>query len=573
MKIIIKTFFLIKTLLGKSERIKAIGVALLLVVNSILELAGLSSIFPLFVLLLEDNVVEKYSWANWIYLNFNLASEHQLIIVIAVSIFLIFLIKNLISLIISKIQSEFSYLLFKNLALRLHKHVYSLGLLYFTSENSNYITRNIRVATERFSKQMFLGMIGLFNELLVLSFILIGLLIYNFKILIILLITIVPIFLIFLRWIRRKSLELSSLTDITEPLIYKNISESVFGYIDVTVSGSYSLFKNKIKKNLADLAKIGVKTHIHGLYPTKLIETTIILALAIMLSLGVYFLESKAALVELLGLFVLAGYRIIPSINRISLALNDLNRNTWVFELLEPLAEKKEVEYEVNSIPLIFENEIKLESIYFKYERETPYVIEDFSLSIKKGEVIGIVGPSGSGKTTLMNILLGFLKPNQGNYFIDNVEICKSNLASFYKKVGYVQQQVFLIDATLAENIAFGLHASEIDSDKLNKVLIQSSLMEMTNNLTNGTKTMIGENGVKFSGGQRQRIGIARALYFGAEILFFDEATSSLDEETEHQITESINKLSDGKLTIIIIAHRKSTLENCDRIIQIKPNY
>lgn len=573
MKIIIKTFFLIKTLLGKSERIKALGVALLLVVNSILELAGLSSIFPLFVLLLEDNVVEKYSWANWIYLNFNLASEHQLIIVIAVSIFLIFLIKNLMSLLISKIQSEFSYFLFKNLALRLHKHVYSLGLLYFTSENSNYITRNIRVATAHFSKQMFLGMIGLFNELLVLSFILIGLLIYNFKILIILLITIVPIFLIFLRWIRRKSLELSSLTDITEPLIYKNISESVFGYIDVTVSGSYSLFKNKIKKNLADLAKIGVKTHIHGLYPTKLIETTIILALAIMLSLGVYFLESKAALVELLGLFVLAGYRIIPSINRISLALNDLNRNTWVFELLEPLAEKKEVEYEVNSIPLIFENEIKLESIYFKYERELPYVIEDFSLSIKKGEVIGIVGPSGSGKTTLMNILLGFLKPNQGNYFIDNVEICKSNLASFYKKVGYVQQQVFLIDATLAENIAFGLHASEIDSDKLKKVLIQSSLMEMTNNLTNGTKTMIGENGVKLSGGQRQRIGIARALYFGAEILFFDEATSSLDDETEHQITESINKLSDGKLTIIIIAHRKSTLENCDRIIQIESNY
>lgn len=573
MKIIIKTFFLIKTLLGKSERIKAIGVALLLVVNSILELAGLSSILPLFVLLLEDNVVEKYSWANWIYLNLNLASERQLIIVIAVSIFLIFLIKNLISLMISKIQSEFSYSLFKNLALRLHKHVYSQGLLYFTSENSNYITRNIRVATAHFSKQMFLGMIGLFNELFVLSFILIGLLIYNFKILIILLITIVPIFLIFLRWIRRKSLELSSLTNITEPLIYKNISESVFGYIDVTVSGSYSLFKNKIKENLADLAKIGVKAHIHGLYPTKLIETTIILALAIMLSLGVYFLESKAALVELLGLFVLAGYRIIPSINRISLALNDLNRNTWVFEILEPLAEKKEVENEVNSIPLIFENEIKLESIYFKYERELPYVIEDFSLSIKKGEVIGIVGPSGSGKTTLMNILLGFLKPNQGNYFIDNVEICKSNLASFYKKVGYVQQQVFLIDATLAENIAFGLHASEIDSDKLKKVLIQSSLMEMTNNLTNGTKTMIGENGVKLSGGQRQRIGIARALYFGAEILFFDEATSSLDDETEHQITESINKLSDGKLTIIIIAHRKSTLENCDRIIQIESNY
>ena len=169
-----------------------------------------------------------------------------------------------------------------------------------------------------------------------------------------------------------------------------------------------------------------------------------------------------------------------------------------------------------------------------------------------------------------MNILLGFLKPTNGTYKIDQIELTKDYYPALYKKVGYVQQQVYLIDATLAENIALGSKRSEINHQKIEKVLKQTRLWDMVLNLPDKTNTMIGENGAKFSGGQRQRIGIARALYFDAEILFLDEATSALDNQTEREISEAITELSDGKLTLIIIAHRLSTLEGCDRIIEIK---
>ena len=568
MKIIFETIRFIRLILPKQYKLRAIGIGILLFINSGLELLGLGALYPVFAVLLVDSVVEKYGWAKWIYNSFGMTDERQLIVVLAVALFIIFIIKNLLSLWITKIQSIFSLSLYKEFTLKLHEIYYKRGYSFFKTTNSNIIMRDIKIATERFSQSHVLGLLNFANEIVVLLAIVISIAIYDIKIFVLLALTVIPPFFFFYRWVGRQSIILSTIRNRIEPIIGKNIFQSIHGYVDIIISGSEKVFRKRIEENVEELVNVNVKTNIYNLAPTRVIETFLMFAIAIMIAYGIYYLPSKADLIKLLGLFAIAGYRILPSINRMMIAINGINQNYWVFKILTPLISEKinkiEIEKEIS-----FKNHLKLKHINFAYSENSNNIVTDYSLTIKKGEVIGLIGPSGAGKTTIMNILLGFLIPQKGTYEIDEVILNKENLKAFYKKVGYVQQQVYLVDGTISENVAFGCANHEIDIEKLEKVLDQASLTEFLESLPDGIHTMIGENGAKLSGGQRQRIGIARALYFNAEILFFDEATSSLDLQTEKDITESINNLADGKLTMIIIAHQLSTLKSCDRIEKI----
>lgn len=569
MKILLETICFILRILPKKYHLRLAGVAVLLLVNSLLELLGLGAIIPVFSVLLEDNVVEKYAWAEWIYQTFNLTDERQLIVALAIGLFFIIVIKNILSLWILKINSTFSLSLYKYFALRLHKLYYRSGFSFFKTTNSNLVVRNIRTATNQFSNLQVLGSLNLLNEIIVLIFIVVSIAIYNLQILAILFVTVIPPFFLFYRWVSIRSIELGNIKNKIDPIIGKNMFQSIFGYVDVVITGSEKAFRKRIKKNLDELVEVDIKTNIYNLAPTRIIETSLMLAIAVIVSFGIYYLPSKTELLKLLGLFAVAGYRIMPSVNRMMIALNGLNHSRWVFDILDPLQEEGLEEKKIKQVNLDFKQQLKLENICFSYSGNEDKIFENYNLTVRKGEVIGLVGPSGAGKTTLMNILLGFLKPTSGSYKVDETPLVEKHMKSFYQKIGYVQQQVYLIDGTLAENIAFGCKNEAVDLQKIEEVLKKASLWEMVNKLPEGINELIGENGTKLSGGQRQRVGIARALYFDAEILFLDEATSSLDSETEKEITDSIHNLSDGELTIIIIAHRLSTLENCTRVIEV----
>jgi ABC-type multidrug transport system fused ATPase/permease subunit len=188
-------------------------------------------------------------------------------------------------------------------------------------------------------------------------------------------------------------------------------------------------------------------------------------------------------------------------------------------------------------------------------------------MKVKKGEKIGIVGASGSGKTTLMNVLLRFYEEQEGQITVDGVPINAANTRSWRNMMGYVKQDIFLIDGTIRDNITFG--DENKDDARLMQAIRLASLDTLIKSLPQGVETMIGERGSRLSGGQRQRISIARSLYRNAEILIFDEATSALDNQTEQEVSESIDSLSDADKTIFIIAHRITTLKNCDRIYEL----
>ncbi|WP_178983471.1 ABC transporter ATP-binding protein [Winogradskyella helgolandensis] len=570
MKIVIRTIKFVLEVLPSKDKRKLIGVGALLFLNSLLELLGLGALLPVFSVLLEENVIESNSFLKWIYNIFHLSNENQLIVILAIFLLMVIVFKNIISLLIVRYNSSFALGLSKKFALRLHEIYYKKGFSFFKTTNSNVVVRNLRTATNQFSSLQILGLLNLFNEIVVLFFIVLFIAIYNFKILLLLLLTVVPPFLLFYNWVRKKSIELGNVSNTLSPIVGKNMFQSIFGFVDVKIMGAEQDFRDKIKDNLDKLVDVDIKTTIYNLAPTRVIETSLMLAITILISFGIYMLPSKIELLKLLGLFAVAGYRIMPSINRMMIAINGLNRSHWIFEVLEPLKHVTKVFAPVEQEDIEFNSSLKLENISFTYPNTVKPIFQNFDLTIKKGEVIGLIGPSGAGKTTLMNILLGFLTPTQGKYFVDDTVLEEKHEVAFYNKLGYVQQQVYLIDGTIAENIAFGCRHEEVNKKKLLDVLDKANLLEMVDNLPDGVEEIIGENGTKLSGGQRQRIGIARALYFDSEILFLDEATSALDTKTERDITESIKSLADGNLTIIIIAHRMSTLDNCNRIIKIE---
>jgi len=259
----------------------------------------------------------------------------------------------------------------------------------------------------------------------------------------------------------------------------------------------------------------------------------------------------------------------MPSLNRIMTGLMYLETNQVSVQNLYKHADSEQVSYnEEDQVAIDFNNELLIQNVSFQFPGTETKVLDNINIQITKGETVGIIGPSGSGKTTLLNIILRFYNEKSGQLLVDNTPLNDKNIISWRNKLGYVKQDIFLLDGSIAENIALG--DDDIDEARMESAIKQASLLEFVNEQENGWNTTIGEKGSKLSGGQRQRIGIARALYRDAEILVFDEATSALDNKTEQEVSESISNLSKTKKTIFIVAHRITTLKNCNRIYEIK---
>ena len=204
----------------------------------------------------------------------------------------------------------------------------------------------------------------------------------------------------------------------------------------------------------------------------------------------------------------------------------------------------------------------------FRYDKDMPWVLRNINLKLTKGSRIGFIGTTGSGKSTLVDIIMGLLSQTEGSLIIDKQYITHKNRAMWRSHIAHVPQNIYLSDATIEENIAFGVHKDKIDRQQVKKAAKQAQISVVIEGWQKGYETLVGERGVRLSGGQRQRIGIARALYKQADVLIFDEATNALDNKTEQEVIEAIESLSD-KLTIIMIAHRVSTLKRCKKIVEI----
>ena len=275
--------------------------------------------------------------------------------------------------------------------------------------------------------------------------------------------------------------------------------------------------------------------------------------------------------IPLLGAMGLGAQRLLPSLQLIYSSWSSFRINLPALVSVLDYMDQPVDDADLTPVkaPIPFKSEIQFQKISFRYGPNLPWVLHDLSLTIRRGERIGIVGETGSGKSTLVDLLMGLLEPTIGELQVDGEPVRDERLRPWRRSIAHVPQSIFLADASIAENIALGVNKAEIDEGRLKQASEQAMITGLISSLANGYDTGVGERGVKLSGGQRQRIGIARALYKQAPILVFDEATSALDKSTEKEVMDAIDALS-KELTIIIIAHRLSTLERCDRIVRVQ---
>jgi ABC-type multidrug transport system fused ATPase/permease subunit len=301
--------------------------------------------------------------------------------------------------------------------------------------------------------------------------------------------------------------------------------------------------------------------------PRLAIESVAVTALAIVVVLISLGSESQT-LIPTLALFAAAAFRVMPSLNRIIVMSSVVSFGKSVIDnLAKELLLEEENFKDGRTKQITFMNEIKINEVDFSYNETSQLVLKDINISISKGEMVGFIGGSGSGKTTLIDIILGLLNPTKGNILIDGIDI-KKNIRNWQSSIGYVPQDIYLTDNTLKNNIAIGVDDNDICLDSIVQSYKDARLEEFIDSLEDGVNTIVGERGSRISGGQKQRIGIARALYNRPSILVLDESTSALDPETEKGILKTINALK-GKMTILMITHRESTLSHCDRVFRV----
>ncbi|NQY67649.1 MAG: ABC transporter ATP-binding protein [Flavobacteriales bacterium] len=561
------------TILNKEFKEKAKRVFLLTVANGFVEVVGLALIFPLISMANDNSLIHTNKFLSYAYKSLHFKSEDNFLLSLIGFTMLVFTLKNLIGVFINYVQTNFSNTLSAALTKQQFEKYLDRSFHYFKNTNSNIITRDIANVPQAFSFDIMLPLISITSEFVIIFLIAVGIVSYDLTVFMIVLLVFIPILAWFYNIVKNRLASYGKERNEVSPVTYKSIFEAIHGYIDVKLTNREDYFVSRSKKSLKRYFDLLTKVYVVESFPIRIIEIASIGFISFLFAYFIMTNGDRKVLGEFLILFAVAAYRIMPSTNRIMAAILRLKNASYVLDILQeqdPFSTDESTHSENDNTNLIFEEEITLEGICFKYPEKEESVLNNFNLTIKKEQSIGLIGPSGSGKTTLVNIILRLIDNHKGVFKVDGKALNKRTLRSWRNMTGYVQQDSYLLDATLAENIAFGFSLEEINMNKLEKCIKQARLASLINELPNGINTNVGEFGGRISGGQKQRIAIARALYKEPQILILDEATSSLDSEVEAEILDTIQNLSDSGITIISIAHRISSLKFCDEIYELE---
>jgi ATP-binding cassette subfamily B protein len=369
----------------------------------------------------------------------------------------------------------------------------------------------------------------------------------------------------------RRRLKLNSLLISRETTqVIKSLQEGLAGIRDVLIDGSQEIYCLNFQKADLTLRKAQASTQFISNSPKFVMET---MGLILISCIAYYLSQGRNGLlgvIPLLGVLALGAQRILPVLQQIYTSWTTIQGSRHllgdVIKLLEqPLPNSDHLN---KSTPISFNRSIDFDDVSFRYGEGLPDIIKNVSLKIPKGSKVGFIGETGSGKSTLIDICMGLLQPSSGIITVDGICIGENNSRNWHSRIAHVPQSIYLSDGTVAENIAFGIPKSKIDIERVRRACLQAQLADAIESWQDGYDTLVGERGIRLSGGQRQRIGIARALYKNADVIIFDEATSALDTQTEYMLMDAINSLSQN-LTIIMIAHRVSTLKGCDLIFKV----
>jgi ATP-binding cassette, subfamily B, bacterial PglK len=550
---------------------------------SVLEVFGTGIIGPFIAIATNPNLIKSNSWLDIIYTKFNFNSQQEFLLAFGFIVIIAFYVKAFLSFHAQKAVFRFGYKLKGDLSCKLMRAYLSAPYSFHLNVNSSTLIQDITATTDNVCVGVVMGLLTSTSNLLI-TISLMALLVKTNAMALILILMMLIIMFVLLKLLKQPLARWSKEGWEASGEMIRILNHGLGGLKETRIIGCESYFDMQMQQQASKFARNLTLAQGYGNLPRYAIEAFMLMFLVGFVLLFVMLNQGDQNLSGVLGVFGLASIRLLPASGNLVSSLNMVRSNSFAvdklfFDLknlekensissLDSNSELDQLLSSPNSEQMSFKERIVLEKLTFQYPNTTRKALDEISLTINKGQSIGIIGKSGSGKTTLVDTLLGLFDPQSGDIKIDGISVY-NNLRAWQNILGYVPQTIFLTDDTLERNIAFGVPDHLIDRTKLHQAIELSQLKEVVEQLPNGIQTLVGERGVLLSGGQRQRVGIARVLYHQREVLVFDEATAALDSETENLVTEATKALS-GSKTIIIIAHRLSTIEHCDRIYQIE---
>lgn len=539
--------------------------------SAAVDLLGIAALVSVLLVVLDENIVTNNPLVGKIYGALGFTSESSFVVAVCVTVVALIALKGVLGVALSQVRARYMLLLYADLSKRMYDNYLSRGLLFVRSHHTTTLVNNVNAVCHRFASGVVSSLLGILTEVIIVVTLLVLLSLYNPMIVALALAVFVPIALLYSRIIRRRMVENGKEENRLQVGQNKTMYEALRGYADIEIAGAKPTITKRFAKGIDSLRYYSLRAIRMRAASSYVVEFSLVLGVVAVIILGIAMGHSVGTLKLFLGVFAVAAYRIVPSISRIVGGWTEYKRNSYVVDLLT-----EELSGEVEPTPqtsekLPFNQSVELSRVSFGYTPEER-VLDGYSLTIRKGERVGIQGTSGKGKTTLFNLFAGLFVPAEGELRVDGKAVdTPLKRRMWQNNVAYVSQDLFIPDQTIAENIALGVEREDIDPERLARAIEAARLGEFVASLPEGVDTITGEAGCRLSGGQRQRIGIARALYKEASVLMFDEATSSLDEKTEREVVEAVAGLSESNrdLTILFISHNARTLGFCDRIIEL----
>lgn len=567
-----------KVLLDARQKRQMAGIVVMMLIGGILETLGIAMIVPVMTVVIDPKAVSESRALSFIYDTFHLTDTSQLAAVIMVALIGVFVIKNIFLYIMMKVQLNFVFTNQFATSRRMMIGFIMRPYEYYLGADTTVIERSITSDVNNMYG-LILTSLQLISEVIVFACLVGVLLVQDMGMTLFIAFLLIIVLLITKFLIKPVMIQAGKDNQDYYSGLYKWIEETIMGIKEIKIDRRENFFVNGYADCGSGYVNAVQKYNLYNSAPRLLIETVSICG---MIGYMLIVMKSGMSITRLLPqmtVLAAAAARLLPSANRINNYLTsiayfepffmnvsdnlqeDIHDGSLTYD---PEAYRKK--QNVSKLPV--KKDIRLTDIDYRYPGTETYILKGACMEIPVGSSVGIVGTTGSGKTTIVDVMLGLLTIERGSILADGVEV-REHYQEWLANIGYIPQTIFLRDTTIRNNVAFGVPVEDIDEDKLWKAITEAQLADFIHSLPDGLDTKVGERGIRLSGGQRQRIGIARALYEDPEVLVMDEATSALDMETESAVMESINHLH-GKKTLIIIAHRLQTIENCDIIYRIE---
>lgn len=543
---------------------------------AVLETIGVSIIVPLVNVLLqpakllENELVQKLAGV------FRIQTETELVVAVVVGVVIIYVLKNLYFIFFCWLKLKYACKVQRECSVYMMKSYMQRGYSFFLKKNVNELMQGVSGDVTSLY-QIVLGLLQIVTQVLIALFICIYMCYADWQIAMGIIAATVVCLLIILAFFRKRMFQAGVKARTHTIKANQALLQAFHGIKEVLVMRKQKYFIKEFEENTNKRQSAVIIQSVGAEIPAYIIEGICISGIMIILCVRILNIPNPENFVAVLASFAVGAFRVLPALGKISSAINSISSSIPGFNsVYDNITEARKIcdpffEFETEDDKpykeILFLDGIIINNLSFTYDSEQRNVLDNINMKIRKGESVAFVGESGAGKSTLADLILGVLVPDKGEILLDGTDIRKIP-NTWGKIVGYVPQSIYLSDASVCQNVAFGIELSEIDEERVKLALKKAELLDFVLGLPDGINTQVGDRGVRLSGGQRQRIGIARALYHNPDILILDEATSALDNETEKAIMQAIDSLR-GKLTLIIIAHRLTTIKNCDVIYEV----